>query len=203
MDLTSEETRLELRLAERLAMLRQARGWSLETLAERSGVSRATLSRFERAESSPSTVQLNRLCRALGMTASRLLGELESGNHALVTRAKQPLWVDQHSGLRRRSLSPPTTGYAVELIECELPAGAVIAYDVSPLAGLEHHLWLIEGALELEIEGRRHRLAPGDVLRYRLYGEDRFEALEASRYLLAIHAPQAGAMTIGRQVGEA
>jgi transcriptional regulator with XRE-family HTH domain len=37
------------RLAERLRALRGERGWSLDELARRSGVSRATLSRLENA----------------------------------------------------------------------------------------------------------------------------------------------------------
>ncbi|WP_157881469.1 helix-turn-helix domain-containing protein, partial [Streptomyces phaeochromogenes] len=41
---------VDARLGVRLAELRAERGWSLGELAERSGVSRSTLSRAERAE---------------------------------------------------------------------------------------------------------------------------------------------------------
>src|SRR5262245_13373605 len=44
---------IERRIAHRLARLRAERGWSLEALAERTGISRATLSRVERSELSP------------------------------------------------------------------------------------------------------------------------------------------------------
>ena len=52
---------VDARLAARLAELRAERGWSLGELAERSGVSRSTLSRAERAETSPTAAVLNRL----------------------------------------------------------------------------------------------------------------------------------------------
>ena len=39
---------VERRIAEQLAALRAERGWSLDGLAERTGISRATLSRLER-----------------------------------------------------------------------------------------------------------------------------------------------------------
>src|SRR5688572_29532956 len=53
---------IETRIARRLARLRAERKWSLETLAERTGISRATLSRLERAELSPTAAMLGRLC---------------------------------------------------------------------------------------------------------------------------------------------
>ena len=51
----------DLRLAQRLSDLRQQQGWSLEALAQQSGISRATLSRVERAETSPTASLLNKL----------------------------------------------------------------------------------------------------------------------------------------------
>ena len=42
--------------------------------------------------------------------------------------------------------------------------------------GLEHHLDLEEGALELTIEGTVCRLSAGDCLRYKLMGASRFRA---------------------------
>ena len=49
------------RLAARLAELRVQRGWSLDELAMATGISRASLSRIERAETSPTAALLNRL----------------------------------------------------------------------------------------------------------------------------------------------
>src|SRR5690606_17551455 len=49
------------RLAARLAALRSERGWSLQDLAQRSGVSRSNLSRIERGEISPTADVLVRL----------------------------------------------------------------------------------------------------------------------------------------------
>ncbi|WP_051556194.1 helix-turn-helix domain-containing protein [Nitratireductor aquibiodomus] len=54
---------IDQRIAERLRALRQERGWSLEDLATRCGVSRATLSRLENAEVSATANALGRLCQ--------------------------------------------------------------------------------------------------------------------------------------------
>src|SRR6202142_4113085 len=142
-----------LRLAERLRELRRGRRWSLDELSALSGVSRASLSRIENGEVSPTASVLGRLAHAHGSTVSRLLADIEGEAPALVARANQPEWVDPATGFRRRSGSPPPPGFDCELLCCELPAGASIDYPLPPRLGLEHHLYLEAGALELMIEG--------------------------------------------------
>jgi transcriptional regulator with XRE-family HTH domain len=62
------------RIARRLRLERDSRSWSLADLAERSGVSRATISKIERAEVSPTAVVLVRLAAAFDLTlAGRML----------------------------------------------------------------------------------------------------------------------------------
>lgn len=179
---------MDVRLARRLAELRRGRGWSLEDLAQASGVSRATLSRLERGEVSPTAAVLGRLCAAFGVTMSQVLAEVEGQAAALVPAAAQAVWDDPETGLRRRSVSPPTAGLAGELVEVRLPAGARVDYPGPPRVGLEHHLWLLDGALEVTLGEDRHRLSPGDCLRYRLFGPNSLAALgpDDARYVIAI-----------------
>ena len=61
-----------MRLGRRLKATRLMRGLTLEQLAERSGVSRAMISRVERGESSPTAALLDRLCAGLGIVLSAL-----------------------------------------------------------------------------------------------------------------------------------
>ena len=188
MEPAQDPSDLDARLARRLGDLRHAQGWSLEDLSRRSGVSRATLSRLERADVSPTAAVLGRLCAAFGVTMSQLLAEVEGQAAAFVPAAAQLLWVDPATGFQRRSVSPPAAGLAGELVEGRLPPGAEIDYPGPPRPGLEHHLYLLEGALEVTVDGVRHRLAPGDCLRYRLFGPSGFKAPgpQPARYLLAI-----------------
>jgi transcriptional regulator with XRE-family HTH domain len=178
----------DLRLARRLRALRLERHWSLDELATRSGVSRATLSRTENNEVSPTAALLGRLCAAFEMTMSRLLAEVESDHSALVLRDDQPLWIDPGTGFRRRSVSPPSPDFACELLRCELPAGTQIHYPAAPRAGLEHHLYMLSGTLELTVDGRTHVLSQGDCLRYHLHGPSAFKAgaQESVHYVLVL-----------------
>src|SRR6266568_2289131 len=95
---------IERRIARRLARLRADRGLSLEALAERTGISRATLSRLERSELSPTAAMLGKLCTVYGWTLSRLMAEAETKPVNLVVAAKQAEWRDPESGYRRRAV---------------------------------------------------------------------------------------------------
>jgi transcriptional regulator with XRE-family HTH domain len=182
---------IERRIARRLARLRAERGWSLEALAERTGISRATLSRLERSELSPTAAMLGKLCTVYGWTLSRLMAEAETRPPTLLPPAEQPEWTDPQSGYRRRAVSPPAPGLRGELVEVHIPFGASVSFDASPIAGLEHHLWMLEGSMTLEVEGSLYRLRAGDCLRYVLAGPTRFQAIgkRGARYIIAIVRP--------------
>ncbi|GIE51427.1 DNA-binding protein [Amorphoplanes nipponensis] len=165
---------LDARLASRIAELRVGRGWSLDDLAARTGVSRSTLSRLERGEISPTAALLGKLCTAYGRTMSRLLAEVEAEPPAVVRAADQALWRDGSAGFTRRGVSPPHAGLRGELIEGVLDAGADIGYDAPPVTGLEQHVWVLDGCLELTDDRTPHRLEAGDCLRFRLWGPTRF-----------------------------
>ena len=182
---------VDARLGTRLAELRAERGWSLGELAERSGVSRSTLSRAERAEISPTASLLNRLCGVYGRTLSQLLSEVEAEPAQLVRAAEQQVWQDRASGFVRRSVSPPHAGLRGELVEGRLSAGADISYDRPPVPGLEQHIWVLEGALAVTAQDVEHHLATGDCLRLRVWGPTRFRCAgdEDVRYVLAVVLP--------------
>ena len=182
---------VDVRLGARLAELRAEHGWSLGELAERSGVSRSTLSRAERAETSPTASLLNRLCSVYGRTMSQLLSEIEAEPAPVVRAADQPVWRDKASGFVRRSVSPPHAGLRGELVEGRLTAGADIPYDRPPVPGLEQHIWVLEGALAVTVGDTEHLVGEGDCLRLRVWGPTRFRCPgpDGVRYVLAVVRP--------------
>ena len=186
--LNTELTSIERRVAQRLAALRGERGWSLEDLAIQTGISRATLSRLERCELSPTASMLCRLCTVYGWTLSRLMADAESSSPQLIQAPDQESWTDPDTGYRRRIVSPPRPGLHRELVEIRLPPGACASFDDSPVPGLEHHLWVLEGTLEVEVGATRFRLNPGDCLRYQLDGPSRYQCKgrRDARYLIAL-----------------
>jgi transcriptional regulator with XRE-family HTH domain len=181
----------EDRLVRRLAALREERELSLEELATRSGISRATLSRLERGETSPTAEMLGKLCSVYAMPMSRLIAEVEQAPVQLIRRAEQAEWHDPASGFVRRMVSPPARGFKAEMIEGRLPPGAVIDYAQPPVRGMEQHMWMLSGELDYSIDGVTHRLQPGDCLRFHLYGATRFSCPGPgeAHYLIAICEP--------------
>ena len=105
-------------------------------------------------------------------------------------RSKRYGWT-RETGFLRRSVSPPARGFAGEVLEGELPAGSVIAYDAPAIAGLEQHVLMLDGRMDLTVEGRTHRLAAGDSLRFRLFGPTRFVSPGpgVARYMIAVIQP--------------
>jgi len=165
-DVSALHVKLEQSLAARLRTEREARGWSLSDLASRSGVSRAMISKVERADASPTATLLGRLSGAFGLTLSTLLARAEgdaSGAGRLVRVGQQPLWRDPATGYVRRAVSPP--GAEPELVHVELPPGARVPYPASAYAHLRGHcVWVVSGTLLFREGDAEHRLTAGDCL---------------------------------------
>lgn len=178
----------EQRLAQRLAELRINKGWSLEVLADITGISRASLSRIERGETSPTASLMNRLCIAYGLTMSRLLSEVEEPGPQHLRRHEQSLWYDHENGYQRRTISPPASNFHDELVEGKLISGARIDYDAPPVEGIEQHIWMLAGVLVFSMNDEQWRLEAGDCLRFHLFGRSSFHAPEAegAHYALVV-----------------
>jgi len=170
-------------LAETVRTARQNRDLSVNALADRSGVSRAMIGKIERGEAQPTAVLLGRLSNALGMTLSELVAKAEG--KPLTRRADQPMWTDPETGYRRRALS---TGGPVELVEVELPAGAVVSYPAEACSFAHQQLWLLAGTLHFHEGDTVYELATGDCLRLGPPAQRKFvnPATEPCRYLLAV-----------------
>src|SRR5439155_17285522 len=95
---------LSARLAHRLRLERDSRGWSLADLAERSRVSKATISKIERAEVSPTAVVLVRLASAFDLTLAGLMLRAHSQGDRLSRASKQPVWRDPETGYLRKQV---------------------------------------------------------------------------------------------------
>ena len=72
-------TKLEEKLGERLRSIRQQKGWSLETLAERAGMHVTYLSSIERGYRNPTLNVIGTLAHALGLSLSELFADIDKG----------------------------------------------------------------------------------------------------------------------------
>jgi transcriptional regulator with XRE-family HTH domain len=154
---------LSQRLADRLRLERDARGWSLADLAERSGVAKATISKIERAEASPTAVVLIRLASAFDLTLAGLMLRAEGQQERLSRAADQPEWRDPETGyLRRQVFSRPD--HPIEIVRVELPARQQVTLPASSYAHIRQTVWVQSGRLVITEAGARYGLEPGDCL---------------------------------------
>lgn len=187
------------RIARRVRGLRAERGYSLDALAERSGVSRSNISLIENARSSPTAAVLDRLAAGLGVTLASFFEADPSAAHEappspLARAADQPVWTDPGSGYVRRNLSPAVPA-PMQLVAVEFPPGRRVAYDTGARAAHTHQqVWLIEGEMEVSVADTHWRLAPGDCLAMTLDERPivyRNPGRRAARYLVALVTPPA------------
>ena len=154
-------------VGERVRSLREAMDLSLRDLAERSGVSAPMLSQVERGETSPTLSVAGKIASGLDLTLSQLLRLDESG-HAVVIRAS-----DRRKRGRRghavEELTPPLPGQRADVSQHTLRAGAATgAADDPPLhePGSRETAVVLEGAVDLFIDGVRHQLTAGDSVTF-------------------------------------
>ncbi len=156
----------DLAIGARLKALRASNGLTLDELATRSGVSRAMISRIERAEASPTAALLARLSEALGLSLSAFFAEDGEAEASPVSRkASQKLWRDPHTGYLRRSVSPPGVPSRIDIVEVDFPPHARVSFPPREESRvMTQHVWLFEGELEMIIGETVHTLHPGDCL---------------------------------------
>jgi transcriptional regulator with XRE-family HTH domain len=164
---------INARIARRVRQLRDGAGYSLEALAERSGVSRSNISLIERGQSSPTAAVLDKLAAALGVTLASLFEDEAAGAPAaepspLARVAEQPLWTDPASGYLRRNVSPAARS-PIQLVDVVFPAGQRVAYDAVRRDNEVHQqVWMIDGSMELTVGDTAWRLEAGDCLSMQL-----------------------------------
>lgn len=179
------------RIARRVRALRDAQGFSLEVLAERSGVSRSNISLIERGQSSPTATVLDKLAAALGVTLASLFEDdtpPAAAPSPVARAAEQWVWTDPASGYIRRNLSPAARS-ALQLVEVKFPAGQRVAYESGARdVEIQQQLWMMEGVMEVSVGKEQWRLEAGDCLAMRLDQPITFHnpSRKPARYLVAL-----------------
>jgi transcriptional regulator with XRE-family HTH domain len=156
---------ITLKIAARIRGERMARRWSLDDLSDRSQVSKAMISKIERAEASPTAALLGRLSGAYGITLSALLAEDEAAKRGPLRAETQAIWRDPATGYMRRQVHASATS-PIELTEVDLPPGASVSFPAASYARMAHVIWVLAGRLTFVEGGVTHDLGPGDSLEF-------------------------------------
>jgi transcriptional regulator with XRE-family HTH domain len=190
-DPTTEYTLVEEvssgRLGERVRALRRERGWTLEMLAERSGVSRAMISKLERGEKNPTLVVAAKVAEGLGMNLSQLIGVEEKRKVVVVPRERRMTMRDPETGFERQLLSPSLSGRGVEFMRNVVPENSTSGELPPHRRGVEEYVVVERGRLRAVLGGVEYVLEEGDAAYFEADVAHRFDnagAGECSYYLV-------------------
>jgi transcriptional regulator with XRE-family HTH domain len=154
-------------LGQRLKYLRGERGWSLETLAGSSGVSRSMLSQIEREQANPTLAVTLRIAQAFGMS----LGELvevpgASSSVSVIRSADRAYHYHSDEFCHIRTLSPLNLEKDVEFYEIRLKKGGSLR-SAPHFHGTREFLTVAQGIVMVESANDSEILNSGDSASYR------------------------------------
>ena len=154
-------------LGSRVKQLRTSSGWSLEALANASGVSRSMLSQIEREEANPTLAVTMRIAQAFAMPLGDLLEMPGATTAVRIIRAQDRAYhYRSDKNCRIRTLSPLDMEKDVEFYEVVLQPGGALR-SAAHFAGTREFLTLQEGQVRIESGHDAETLNPGDSASYR------------------------------------
>jgi transcriptional regulator with XRE-family HTH domain len=158
---------VNLRIARRVRDLRSQRGFTLDALAARCGVSRSMISTIERAASSPTAAVLEKIAAGLDVSLASMFAADDNAAvvEPLVRRAQQSEWRDPESGYTRRTLTPPNWSSPLQMTEVVFPPGARVTYDAGTRQTTVHQqIWVVQGQIDVLVGEQPYALREGDCL---------------------------------------
>jgi transcriptional regulator with XRE-family HTH domain len=152
-------------VAVNMRRLRAARGWSLDALAARSGVSKGMLVQLEQARTNPSLGTLCRVAEALSVSLTALV---ETGEAPVVRVVSDgtTLWTGDAGGSAQLLVGSDEREH-VELWRWELTAGETHATDEGHADGTLELVHVLDGELTLVVDGAEHIVATGAAASFR------------------------------------
>ena len=150
-----------------LQKMRLERNLTLEDLSRAAGVSKSMLSQIEREKANPTIAVAWRLANALGVSIGELLTpETRPVESIRVLEAhEQPTLPGDHAGYVLRILGPMELAGKFEWYELTLAVCGILASN-SHDPGATEHLTVLQGAMDLEVNGEKKKLKTGATARY-------------------------------------
>ena len=187
----TDEREAQVAIARQVKGLRQARRWSLDELAGRSGVSKGMLVQIEGAKTNPSIGTLCRVAESFGVSIGRLL-EGEPGPVVRIIGADEPpvLWRGDLGGTGRllRGVNDPAF---VEVWEWRLaPGEAHDSGDHTPRTREIIHVR--HGDLVVTVDGTDYAVRAGETIDFSADRPHRYRnaaAVEAVLTMVVVMPP--------------
>ena len=172
-------------VAQKVKALRKGKGWSLDKTAQFTGVSKAMLGQIERGESSPTLATLWKL--ATGFQVS-LSGFIQPGGSTMQTyiqkrdNRQSEVLTD---GMVADVLFPFDATLGFEKFEIRLTSGSQRLAEAHS-QGVMEHITVIEGEIELLIQGKWQHFYKGDCIKFRADEEHGYRNLSNTNAVIHV-----------------
>jgi transcriptional regulator with XRE-family HTH domain len=154
-------------LGARIRRLRAERKWSLEALAQASGVSRSMLSQIERNEANPTLAVTMRIARAFGVTLGDLVEAIAPASSVQIIRGGDRAQLYRSDkDCQIRTLSPLQLEKDVEFYQVRLAPGGALR-RAPHFEGTREFLVVEKGRIRVESGRDSEVLEMGDSATYR------------------------------------
>lgn len=158
-------------IALQLKLRRKAKGWSLDMLAQASGVSKAMLGQIERQESSPTVSTLWKIATGLACSFSDLIEDGEqSSSHYGSTQGHS----DAHFSVKTLFKYHPVT--RMEMFELTIQDHHC-QWSEPHSDGVFEHIHVVSGGLKLFFDDQWHEMTAGDSCRFEANQRHAYEDL--------------------------
>lgn len=165
LDLAESAMQTLLSIGMRIREMRQARGLTLQALADAANLSASMLSLVERGRASPSVGTLIVIANALGTTISDLVvTSPESGDNVVVRSATARIVEAPRNVVSRLLKDDRARGISVAVNEYAPHTGN----SGKPIShGGYEYGYVLEGELTVEVDGQEFNLSEGDLIGYK------------------------------------
>lgn len=160
----SVPAKLSIIVGDNLRQLRRKHGFSLEQLAQISGVSRAMLGQIETGKSAPTINLLARIAEALNVSVPSLISNSETGGTVVVPRDRAMILTSSDGGFTCRALFPIGNPQGIEVYDVTIASNHT-EYVAAHAPGAKKRLIVVSGELEVTVgEESPARLSEGDAI---------------------------------------
>ena len=164
---------IKKQLGVNLRILRKKRAWTLDQVADSTGVSKAMLGQIERGESNPSVGTIWKIANGLKVSFSSLLSP--PVQQVSIIKSNMIEALEENDGKYR--VYPIFTFDPVrqwEYFKVELDPGCV--YDSSSHGDeVEEYITITQGTLHITIQNERYELQAGDAIRFKAGSDHKYE----------------------------
>jgi quercetin dioxygenase-like cupin family protein/DNA-binding XRE family transcriptional regulator len=153
----------------RIRHMRLVKAQTLKQLSVAAGCSESLLSKIENGHANPSLKMIHQVAGALGVTVGRLFAQTDGGEGIILRAGERPVLatdqIREGKGLQLEPLIASTMGHLLECHINHIEPGARSAGRIRHEG--EEFGYVLEGQVELTVDGRRYTVRQGDSFCFR------------------------------------